>query len=213
MRSQKGLAQVEAGSSVPFRYDKSTHEYTALDTGEILPHITGLLTQAGLTPDWFYTDEHRHRGSMVHALTARYDLGATDLRTLIDSGNEDYASYAGYVQAHIEAMRQLQPEIVAVEEPAVHPRWRYGGCPDRVWRLAGAVSVCEIKTGAYHQSHGYQTALQVALLEHRHRLPARHWKRFGLYLKSSGRFSLLEFRDQTDFRITEDLIRTCHQSR
>ena len=60
--------------SVPFRFDALNHEYIALDTGEMLPHITGMLETAGLVDDLWFTEESSECGTCVHSLTAQYDL-------------------------------------------------------------------------------------------------------------------------------------------
>ena len=188
--------------SLPHRFDAGRHEYTALDTGERLPHITGLLEEAGLIDSRFYTEASRIRGTAVHNLTAEYDLGALDVKSRP-------SLYRPWLLAHVKAMDQLQPEIIDVETTIAHPRIRFAGRPDRVLRMFGVLSVLEIKSGGPEKAHAIQTALQAMLASVAHDLPAEMFGRFALYLRETGGFSVVEFKDVGDFREARRVIRQC----
>lgn len=189
---------------VLFRFNPGAHQYYDLETGELLPHITGMLKAAGLVDDLWFTEESSVRGQSVHKLTADYDLGALALEGCV-------SRHRAYLLAHAAAMAILQPEILAVEEPLVHPTYRYGGRPDRIVRVRGAMAVLEIKTtDTAAASHRIQTALQVFLAAAQYDLPAEHWRRFALYLKPSGKFRLLEHEERIDITRAREIIkRTC----
>ncbi len=190
-------------ADVPFHFDRETHTYT-LATGERRPHITGLLKQTGWTDDQWFTEESRQRGHEVHHWTAMFDLGAEDLDSI------EQSAYRGYLLAYVEAMKILRPTVLEVEVPHMHPLHRYGGRPDRVWRLRGALWLPDIKTGDYEKGHPVQTALQAKLVEHPYKLPARMWKRGCLYLRANGRYKLEEHVNASkDFREAEKVIREC----
>lgn len=192
-------------TGLPFRFDALNHVYLALDTGEELPHITGMLEHTGWVDDRWYTESSRERGSCVHRLTADYDLGAIrDLSSVV-------SKYSGWLQAHADFNARVKPEIITVEEPSAHRYYRYGGRPDRVERLYGLLSVVEVKSGAPEKGHQIQTALQAMLTaqEHGDGMPAHMWGRFALYLKEDGRWFLEQHRDRSDFDEARRVIKAC----
>lgn len=186
---------------VPFRFDVATHTYTELGTGRILPHITGMLTRTGWIDDLWMTEESSVRGHQVHALTAEYDLGALDPAAV-------ETPHRGYLLAHVAAMRLLGLEVLAVEEPIVHPTLLFGGRPDRLVADRGVRGPLEIKTAAPAKSHPIQVALQAILAEPVLELPAELQRRLCLYLQPSGKFRVEEYRDRSDFRTARQIIKT-----
>lgn len=189
-------------AALPFRFDARAHAYTSLDTGEQLPSITQMLETCGLSDPTWYTDASRARGVAVHKLTADFDLGALDVATCT-------SRYRGWLLGHVQAMTILQPAILQVEQPSVHPLYRFGGRPDRVWNYDGAVCVGEIKSGPPEPSHAIQTALQAILIAPAYRLPPPSIGRFGLYLKESGKFKVEQFNRRADFDEALRVIRRC----
>lgn len=188
---------------VEFRFDAAAHEYYDLVTGELLPHITGILEETGWVDTTWFTDESSERGQAVHTLTADYDLGAIEDPVGVDS------AFKGWLLAHVKAMSVLRPEILAVEQPLVHPVYRFGGRPDRDAILYGTRAVLELKSGAPHKAHPIQTALQAILVSHDAALPPETIQRFCLYLKRTGKFRLDQHRDRRDFDEAFALIHTC----
>lgn len=208
-RDRVGVADVRdsvAPASVAFRFDADTHEYTDLETGAVLPHITGMLQATGWVDDTFMTLESRTRGSAVHDLTAQYDLGALDIKNL-------RSGYKGWVEAHVSAVEVLKKtarlQILAVEEPAVHAVLRFGGRPDRKVSLGAALGVLDEKSGPFAKSHPIQTALQAILIAPELNLPAEAVQRWALYLKANGRWSLDQHRSLRDFDEARSIIRRC----
>lgn len=186
--------------SIPFRFDAERHIYIAIDTGEIVPNITRMLHAAGLVDDRFYSEESCHRGHEVHRLTADYDLGALDLLDLKDS------DYAPYVEAHIKLMGIVRPGWLHIETPAVHPRYRYGGRPDRVGMVYASRSVWEVKSGAPEKAHMIQTALQAILVAEELELPARAVTRYAEYVKADGKFKVEQHTNSRDFDRAYEII-------
>jgi hypothetical protein len=186
--------------SEAFRFDSHLHEYTACDTGEVLPHITGMLEAAGLIDDTWYTEESCERGQCVHSLTADYDLGALNPAGCV-------SCYRPYLLAHVGAMKVLRPKWRAVEEPMIHPVLRFGGRPDRVGLVTQLQAVLEVKSGAPDDSHCIQTALQAILASYKHPLPPASWARYALYLKDSGKYKLERHTRRQDFDKAYEIIR------
>src|SRR5688500_4178205 len=127
---------------VAFRFDPVRHEYHGIggDAGLVYPHITGMLDAGGLVDDLWFSDESSARGKAVHTMTADYDLGALDPKTVV-------SIHKGYLLGYVQAMQVLRPKVLDVECPIVHPVHKFGGRPDRIVELFGVRGVLEIKTG------------------------------------------------------------------
>ena len=187
-----------------FRFDADDHAYVSIETGEIYPHITGLLKSAGLVDSRWYTDESRDRGHYVHTLTAQYDLGAIEREDLLRVDSP----YKGWLAAHCEAMSVIGPKWQSIEEPIVHAQYRFGGRPDRVGKVYGATAVVEIKSGDPEPAHCIQLALQCILVAPEVGLPPETIPRYGLYLKRTGKWVLQSFPDtRKDFAKARDILK------
>lgn len=185
-----------------FRFDAGAHEYIDVATGQVLPHITGMLHRTGWVDDTWFTEESSLRGQAVHKLTADFDLGALH----VDSCT---SRYRGYLLGHVRAMAIARPVWTAIEEPRVHPRHKYGGRCDRIGLAWALQSVWEVKAAVPQRSHQVQTALQAILVAPEIGLDARSVKRFVEYLKPDGKFKVEEHKDARDFREAERVIREC----
>jgi hypothetical protein len=186
-----------------FRFDVAAHSYTELGTGYVFPHVTGMLTRTGWIDDEWFTEESSERGTIVHTLTADYDLGA------IENPSSVTSEHKGYLLAHVACMALLGVEVLAVEEPIVCPVHRFGNRPDRVVSDQGLVGPLEIKSGDEAKSHPIQTALQAIALEHKLQVPAELQQRLCVYLKPNGRFKVREHKDPADFTRAREIIRAC----
>lgn len=199
----RGMSQGERGvTSAIFRFDQRQHRYLDPVNGKEFPHITGMLERAGWIDDRWYTEESSARGHAVHRLTADYDLGAIDVATVVDGRR-------GYLLGHAKAMAILRPEILAVEEPFVHPELRFGGRPDRELKVDQLLGVLEHKSGGEEESHQIQTALQAILVAPKYGIPPEMIARWALYLKDNGKFRLIEHRRRSDFDEARRIIRLC----
>jgi hypothetical protein len=191
---------MSAIAGVPFRFDAEGHVYTIND--EPRPSITQMLDKTGWIDDRYYTAASAERGHQIHQLTADYDTGALDI-------NGYMGRYRGWLLAHQAAMILLRPTILAVEEPCMHPLYRFGGRPDRVWNLRQMRTVAEIKSGAIEKSHQIQTALQAILLAGQGGLPAESYQRLAAYYKETGRYRLETHADKRDFDEAYRIIKVC----
>lgn len=189
-------------AAVRFRFEPVEHEYTDLDTGQVYPSITQMLNVTGWIDDRWFTEEHSARGTAVHALTARYDLGALDPETLV-------SKFKGYLLAHVKAMEIIKPVFREIEIAHVHPRLRFGGRPDRAGVVYGLESVLDGKSGPADKSHAIQTALQAILVAADVGLEPHELGRFCLYWQKTGKFSLVQYKNRTDFDEAYRIIRTC----
>lgn len=186
-----------------FQFDPERHEYLDEHTGEVFPSITQMLKKTGHVDDSHYKEVHRQRGSAVHQLCADFDLGALDLRACT-------SIYKPYVAAYAEFVRLVKPVFLAIEEPSVHPVYRFGGRPDRVCVIRGLKTVLEIKSGGREKHHRLQTALQAILETANHPLPAREWQRLCVYLTPGGRAKCdPPHEDPRDFDKAYEIIQQC----
>lgn len=189
-------------AALPFRYEADTHRYLAIGSERELPHITGMLEKTGWVDSRWYTEESRIRGTVVHQLTADYDLGALDLATMV-------TEYRAYVLAHVAFVTRHRPTWHAVEDALAHATFRYAGRPDRELTLNGKRGVLDLKTGDPEKSHQIQTALQALLVAQHLSIPPRFLYRGGLYLQPNGTARLREHRDRRDFDEARRIIRVC----
>jgi hypothetical protein len=200
-----------------FRFDASAHEYVANDTGEVLPHITGYLKAGQLVDDRWFTEAHSERGRCVHTLTADYDLGA------IEDPAESTSRHKGYLLAYAAAKRLLRPEWDHVEVPFVNWDYRFGGRPDRLGLIAGGLALADIKSGVEQKAMApvtgnrvvavaaVQMALQAILVAPTLALPAESIFRYGIYVKSTGKFKVVPYTDARDFDVARRLLRDYRQ--
>ena len=175
---------------VPFSFDAADHVYRIGDVR--VPSITQLLKLSGHVDDRYYTEESRQRGTAVHELTKDFDLGALTLPSL-DS------LHRGYVLGYIAACEALKPAWDQIEEPDVHPTFRFGGRPDRIGTVMGRQTVCEVKSGVKAKHHAIQVAMQTILISWRVGLAPEHWQRLCLYVRRTGRFSVEVHDNPRDF--------------
>ena len=141
-------------SVVPFRFEKSTHTYVALDTGEVLPSITQILETAGKIDTRWFTQASRDRGTAVHNWTMDIDF---DVLPSLDSVEDELRPYLSAYQMFKAIER---PVMLAIEVPAAHSVFRFGGRIDRQVRMRKRSGVLEIKTGGIQRWHMLQTALR-----------------------------------------------------
>ena len=190
-----------------FRFDPDLHEYSD-SRGDVLPHITGMLERTGWIDDTWYTDESCERGRVVHGATADWDMGALDLETYV-------SKYRPWLLSYVGASRILKPIHDAIEAPAVHPTFRFGGRPDRRCRIYSIRTILEIKTNNkgwnLEKAHPIQTALQAILVSATSPLPAEAWQRFALYCRPDGKFRLEDHQKtkRKDFAEAYRIIGVC----
>jgi hypothetical protein len=200
---------VERRREALFRFDPVNHRYLDLRGNEI-PHITGMLKAAGWIDDTWFTEEGSIRGTAVHDLTADFDLGALDADAVV-------SRYRSWMLGYVEAMKVLKPEWWAVEEPIVHPVYRFGGRPDNIGLVLRRQTVLEKKTGAKKRVTvrgltldpvGIQLSLQAILAESRFALPAAQWDRRAIYLKENGKYSIELYDDPRELDEAWRLVKT-----
>lgn len=186
---------------LPFRFDDVEHVYYVND--KPVPNISLMLQKTGHVDPTYYTEEARERGRIVHSLTADVDLRAVNPATLV-------SPYRGYVLAHVKAMSRLRVrDFLEVEQPDVHPSYRFGGRPDRILKLFRVLTVLDEKTGGPEKWHGIQTALQAILKAWRYGLKPEAVARTTLYLEAGGEYKNRPQVKRGDFGTAFDVIKEC----
>ena len=177
-----------------FRFDVTKHLYHVGQTR--LPSITQVIAGAAepSAASAFYTPEARARGSLVHALTATYDLTGLWPSEVPADVLPRLAAYASFLGA-------AMPVWEAIEVPLVSRRWKFAGTPDRVGTLQRQPVVVDLKCGGPDPSQGVQTAAQVILVDGSkgpgQRVYVRH--RYTLHLRDDGTYRLVEWSDPADY--------------
>jgi hypothetical protein len=197
-----GQDQLEEVEASPLRYDEARHEYIDATTGEVLPHITGMLKATGWVDDTWFTEESSRRGTEVHRLTLDYDLDAIDVEQCV-------SEFRGYLLGYDKAIRVVRPTWAHLEEPFIHPRLRFGGRPDRAGDVYKLRSVGEIKTAKYAKSHQVQMALQAILVASKLHITPEAIQRFVFYLEPNGKWKLEHLTDGAAFAEARRVIRKC----
>ena len=184
-------------------FEAANHAYYLDDVR--IPSVTQMLKATGWVDDRFYTEAARDRGTKVHTLAMAHDLGSLDL--------DHVHHHRGYVLAYLEAMRTIRPAWDRIEEPLVHPGYPFAGTPDRVGVLFSTRGIVDLKTGGPEPAHPVQLALQAILVNGAEGgLPATHYLRATLYLKNSGRYTLVRHPDLRDFDHAYAVLRACCQN-
>ena len=189
---------MKALTSVPFRFDAADHAYFI--DGIQVPSVTSLLEESGWRDSTWLTEEGRRRGTAVHELCARFDLGALDVARYD-------GPLRGWLLAYEKAVSIVRPRWDSIEEARVHPFWRYGCRADRVGHVYGLRAVAELKSGQPHKSDRIQLALQCFVVAAEYDLPAHRVARFAFYPKCNGKCPVVEFTNRRDFDIAREIVR------
>jgi hypothetical protein len=204
-------------------FDATRHAYRC--GYRYLRSVTGIIRAAGRMGDlaWYGTPAAKRRGSAVHDLTVateaagRWDgpgrpmpwppgfpLPAPEILVPEATGTVLVASpadLAGYLDAYWSWRALYAPVWTHVEATLARLDLDVAGRPDRIGVVLGSSAVVEVKTGAEDDWHGLQTA-GYDLLEP---LPFER-QRYGLYLRSNGKF---KFRPHDDVRDRSEFLELC----
>ncbi len=131
------------------------------------------------------------RGSVVHEITSLYDDGTLD---------EDSVSpiVSGFFDAYKRFLAETGFIVEENERKVYSDSYNYAGTLDRIGRLGAKRVLIDIKTGNPGWQCGPQTAAYSTAWHEETGEFIR--TRYGLWLRESGEYSLIPFRDfQNDF--------------
>jgi hypothetical protein len=176
----------------PFRFDEGTHSYFLGDRRLI--GVTEAIQAAGLT-DFSRIDpavlaRAAERGNAVHRACHYLDDDDLDWGTVS-------AEIAPYVRAWERFKADTGVVLNAVEMPRWHSTLGLAGTPDREVTLGGEKGTIDLKTYKPDAVAGVQLSAY-SFLAYGPQLSYHTPKRWGLWLKDDGKYSLIEFNDRGD---------------
>jgi len=198
------MATVEAAVPRVLEFSAANHEYRI--DGALVPSVTQLLDDAGLTPDYSVVSpavlEHaRSRGIHIDACCDLLDADDLDWRSV-------HPEAVPYLEAWI-AFREYEGFTpVAAQVPLYHPRYGYAGTVDAVGLLPGNRPVIVERKSTARMAATY--ALQTAgyALDGMYYAPPGGgvlapvpWERparLGVQLRRDGKYTLVPYDDPED---------------
>lgn len=154
-----------------FRVDEVNNKIELLDSrfylhesGQLLPSVTTILDAYPKGPAFFewlkvagekadeIRDQFGKRGSTVHALTERYDLG--DEVRLMDGGVPQYSSLEwSMFERYVDFTKRFSPRHLMIEGNFANLKLGFGGTLDRITVINDRVTLIDIKTSNMLHNH------------------------------------------------------------
>lgn len=187
-------------------FDPGPHKYTLKDAE--IPGVTTVIDRhfdsfSKLPAD--VRDAALLRGSVVHALTAKYDQKPETLPTLL--ARAEAARLDGYLQAWLQFRMDYEPEFPVIETRVINTTYRYAGTVDRLARMhlkgwdGNDLSILEVKTGGLVREYALQTAAyQAAYNEGLARGEPKATRRVVVRLDEFGHYQFSEHKNPTDWQ-------------
>jgi hypothetical protein len=160
-----------------------------------LASVTECLKIAGLIDASFYTDFGRLRGHLVHQVIELHDQN--DL-------NEDSVDpqLAPYLKAWQDFKGAANATWSHIEHRMADPALGVAGTMDRLGTVNGHLAIVDAKSGHPAAWIGPQTAGYALLAQANGLIPsARTVKRYGVFLRSSGDYRLVEYVNREDLGV------------
>lgn len=130
-------------------FDEKTQLYR--HNGIIVPRVTGMLEEFGLSEDYTKDPWYRERGKAVHEACGLWATG-----DLWHAGTSKYIM--GYVQSLDAFCAKYGFKIEHSELPLYSSIWRFAGRLDLKGKLDGRNTILDLKTGVIPPSADLQTA-------------------------------------------------------
>lgn len=175
-----------------FRFDQSDHSYylgekRLIGVSEAI-QTAGLKDFSKIAPD--VLEHARQRGTAVHA-ACHY----------LDDGDLNWDTVAQEIDPYLRAWERFKADTGVVINETEHPRYHatlgFAGTPDRVVTIGGKKGILDLKTYRPDDVAGVQLAAYSYLSfgpQPSFDVP----KRWGLWLKDDGKYSLTEYDDRGD---------------
>lgn len=171
-----------------FRFDPETHSYF-VGTKKI-PSVTQVLKAVNIHQDSAFTNEYD-----MWVGTASHKAIELHLKGTLDESTLDVR-----LRPRLDAFKEFQAmtgfKMTESENPRYHEGVLVAGTPDIVGLFPNnTLAIIDEKSGSVRPSTAIQTAGYAFLL----REPRA--RRFGIQLKTNGKFSMIEFTDSFDHKI------------
>lgn len=142
-------------------FDPEKHEYR-LD-GEVVPSVTQILTQAGMTDLKFCTEHGLNLGTAIHAAIHLHVTGKLDMDTLDPQVQP-------YYQQWLNFLNDTQFRVYQTEKTVCHSGFLYAGTLDVYGELNGLRIVMDFKSNSKPRSvqaqlGGYSLAVRSHLFK------------------------------------------------
>lgn len=174
-----------------FRFNKQDHSYwlganRLFSVTEVI-QLSGLKDLTRIDPG--VLEHASQRGTAVHASCHFYDQNDLDWETVSDE-------IKPYVLAWEAFTKDLPLEWADMEKPIYHATFGFAGTPDRVTETPYR-GIFDIKTYRPDAATGVQLA-GYSFLRFGQQSVYNTPKRFGVWLKDDGKYSLTEYTDRGD---------------
>lgn len=175
-----------------FRFDSADHSYwlgknRLIGVSEAIQDA-GLKDFSQISPD--VLEHARQRGIAVHA-ACHY----------LDDGDLNWATVSPEIEPYIRAWERFKKEtgveLLGIEKPIYHATLGFAGTPDRVVNLYPHKGIIDLKTFNPERVTGVQLAAY-SYLEFGPQPAFDAPKRWGLWLKDDGKYSLNPYTDRGD---------------
>ena len=166
-------------------FDSETHTYRK--DGTIVPHITGILEEAGLVDDFYYTEKTSAIGKAIHTACRYLDEEELDWDSL-DS------EIVGRVKGYDRFLKETGFKAIVNEEIVFSELHLFAGTLDKRGFLFGEESVVELKSGPPQIWARLQTAGQNLCL-------TKPLKRYVLELRKNEKYKLHPNEDDKDHQV------------
>jgi len=198
------VATLEAVAPRVLAFDPVTHEYRV--DGAVVPNVTSLLDEAGLTPDYAAVPrpvlEHaRARGIHVDQCIELLDADQLDWRSV-------HSEAVPYLEAWIAFREHEGFTPLANQLPLYHPTYGYAGTADAAGLLPGArpviierkttakmSAVVALQTAGYGQDGLWYAPPGGGVLSP---IPWERPARLGVQLRRDGTYQLFPYTDPED---------------
>lgn len=184
-----------------FEFRQADHSYWL--NGNQIPSATQIIKLCGLVDDRWYKEEHRVRGTLVHA--ACHQLSEKDMDW--KAWEEAHPELLGFIRAYEKFLGDsgFEPEIC--EKPNYHKNYLYACTIDNIGKRKIQREIVELKSGAMMPWTAIQTALQAIVW-----FPDDFYsvKRTGLELSKDGTYRSEEFNDPNDFNVAIGMVGVAH---
>lgn len=172
-------------------FEPEAHAYWL--NGQPVPSVTQVLDplEDFSCVDADLLERARLFGSAVHQATELYDTGELDWATLDPH-------LAPYLNGYIRFLGETGVKPLHCELRVGSLRWRYAGTLDRIYQMARAVVLCDIKSGAVPRTVGPQTAAYENAVNESHGIKVKH--RYCLQLKPDD-YRLIPCKGVQDFTV------------
>ena len=181
------------------KLNPETHIYKDTDTGRIIPGVTSIIGDAGLSnfnavnPD--VLERSQKFGGAVHLTTALYDEDDLDMDSL------DPALKL-CLEAWIKFRKDVGFIVHRTEQIVYSKKYDYAGTYDRIGYMAGVKALIDIKTGtSLPKTIALQTSAYMEGYNEGKKREERIKRRLVIQLLEDGTYKMKEYKERSDFSV------------